>query len=124
MRLIKKIDLQLFIPLSLIATLAFCFFAKGWLEIGVIFIVYFATLINLYLLMYIVSSMILSEEVRLSGNMDKFKILLFFVAKVCVLFLALILGVHLIGNRIVIAILNYVVQIFVLGVAMRKNLKS
>ena len=123
MELIKRINLKLFIPLSVISTLLFALFSKSWTEVIVLLSVYAATLVNLYMLMWIIAALILNEEVRLTGKVDVFKVVMFFFLKVFIVFGALSLGVHFIGNKIIIALINYVVQIFVLGISMRHNLK-
>ncbi|MCR9204793.1 MAG: hypothetical protein NXH75_09460 [Halobacteriovoraceae bacterium] len=123
MELVKKIDHKLFWPLSLISTLCFCFFAKGQTEVLTILGIYFAVLASLYMLMAIMYSMMLDPEVRATGKIKKSKLAIYMLLHVSFLFGSIGIGVHFMGNRIILAVLNYVIQIFVLGVALRKNLK-
>lgn len=123
MELVKKIDHKLFWPLSLISTLCFGFFAKSQTEVFTILGIYFAVLVSLYMLMAIMYSMMLDPEVRATGKINKSKLAIYMLLHVSFLFGSLGIGVHFMGNRIILAVLNYVIQIFVLGVALRKNLK-
>jgi hypothetical protein len=123
MELIKKIDHKLFWPLSLISTLLFCLFARGTNEVLAIFFVYVATLISLYLLMAIMHGIMLDPEVRTTGKFNKGRLVLYMFLHILFLFGSIGIGVHFMGNRIILAVLNYVIQIFVLGVGLRKNLK-
>lgn len=124
MELVKKIDHKLFWPLSLISTMVFCLFGRDFKEIIVIFAVYVATLISLFLLMYIMHSIIFDQEALQKRRIDKGKLFLYMILHILFLFGSIGLGVHFMGNRIILAVLNYVAQIFVLGFGLRKNLKS
>ncbi len=124
MELIRKIDHKLFWPVSLIVTMVFCLFAKGTTEIIVIFGVYLATLISLFLLMYIMHTIIFDQQALRERKIDKAKLFLYMMLHVLFLFGSIGLGVHFMGNRIILAVLNYVAQIFVMGFGLRKNLKS
>jgi len=124
MELIKKIDQKLFWPLSLIVMLSFCLFARGVTEIVVIFLVYVATLISLFLLMYIMHVVIFDQQALRERRIDKAKLFLYMMLHILFLFGSIGLGVHFMGNRIILAVLNYVAQIFVLGFGLRKNLKG
>jgi hypothetical protein len=73
--------------------------------------------------MFVGASMLFSEEIRIGGKIDKVKVVVFFLLKFILLFAALTLGVHFIGNRIILGLLNYVLQIFVLCISMWSNLK-
>ncbi len=120
MPVIKRINLRLFLPVSLATLLVFSLFCKGQTEILVLLGVHVATLINLYMLMFVVDRLLLNQEVLASKNIDKFKVVSYFLLKIFILFFALSLGVHFIGNRIIIALLNYVIQIFVLGISLKR----
>ncbi len=124
MELIKKIDHKIFWPSSLIVTMIFCLFARGLTEIIVIFSVYVATLISLFLLMYIMHVIIFDQEALRERRIDKAKLFLYMMLHILFLFGSIGLGVHFMSNRIILAVLNYVAQIFVLGFGLRKNLKS
>lgn len=123
MELIKKIDHKLFWPLSLVSTLIFCLFARGPVELYSIIFVYAATLISLFMLMAILYSLVLDQESRITGRLKKGRLLLYMFFHILFLFGSIGIGVHFMGNRIILAVLNYVTQIFVLGIGLRKNLK-
>lgn len=120
MHVIKKINLKLFLPVSLGTLLIFSLFCNGLTEILVLIGVHVATLLNLYMLMFVVDRLLLSPEVLASKNIDKFKVVSYFLLKIFVIFFALSLGVHFIGNRIIIPLINYVIQIFVLGISLKR----
>lgn len=123
MELIRKIDHKLFWPLSLISTLGFCLFARGQTEVLAIVFVYLATLVSLYLLMAIMHGIMMDPEVKATGKVRKGRMMIYMFLHILFLFGSIGLGVHFMGNRIILAVLNYVIQIFVLGVGLRKNLK-
>lgn len=123
MDLVKKIDHKLFWPLSLASSLAFCLFARNNVEVYTILFVYGATLISLFMLMAILHSVMSDPEALATGKLKKGRLLFYMFFHIVFLFGSIGLGVHFIGNRIIVAVLNYVVQIFVLGIGLRKNLK-
>jgi len=73
------------------------------------------------MLLYSVGVLMLNPEAIQKGEFDKGRVILFFMGKMLVLFLGISLGVHFMGNRIILAILNYVAQIFILGVSLKRN---
>ena len=117
----NRIKLKLWLPLSLGTTLLHCLFLKNQTEYLVMAGVFVATYANLFMLMYTLDRVMLSPEAIESGKRDKFMILLMFAGKMFVLFVALGIGVHFIGNRIIIPLINYVIQIFVLCVSIKRN---
>jgi len=123
MDLVKKIDHKLFWPLSLLATLVFSAFAKSQTEVFTILGIYLAVLVSLYMLMAIMHGVMLDPEVRATGKINKSKLIIYMLLHILFLFGSIGIGVHFMGNRIILAVLNYVVQIFVLGIGLRKNLK-
>jgi hypothetical protein len=86
-------------------------FAQGAKEVIAIFIIYLATAINQFLLVEGVLE--LFERKAL-----KKKVIALFLLKMAILAAALYLGVHLMGKRVIIPLLNYIVLIFVLGVSL------
>lgn len=123
MELVKKIDHKVFWPFSILTTLIFCLFAKGQTEIVTIVSIYIAVLAALYMLMAILYSMMLDPEVRATGKFRRGRLVIYMLLHILFLFGSIGIGVHFMGNRIILAVLNYVIQIFVLGIALRKNLK-
>lgn len=123
MELVKKIDHKVFWPFSLISTLIFCLLAKSKIEIYTILCIYIAVLFSLYTLMAILFSVLSDPVTRATGKIKKGKITLYLFFHISFLFGSIGMGVLFMGNRIIIPIFNYVLQIFILGFALRKNLK-
>ena len=123
MELIKKIDHKIFWPLSLLSTAVFLLFCKSWLEVIVLFGIYFSTLLSFYALMAIMHGMINDPEIRRNGKFDKGRFAFLIICHALFLFGSIGLGVLFVKKRIILAVLNYVMQIFVLGIGLRKNLK-
>ena len=121
MDFLKKINLKLWTPLTLATTLGLSTFLKSPAEYWVMLLVYVATYINLFILMYTLQKLMLSKESIESGRRDHVMIALMFVGKLFIVFGALGIGVHFIGNRIIIPLINYVVQILVLSISIRRN---
>ena len=121
MQLTKKINLKVFIPVSLINTALFLFFASSQKDVYVIIGIYLATLLNLYLLLSVILKIVEIGSSPEPVEYSKLNLALIFVAKMAIIFLALTIGVHFMGKRIIIPLLNYVFQTFVLGVSMRRS---
>ncbi len=112
LKIATKINLKLFIPLSLAITLGFTFFCRNTHEVVTHWFVYGATLVNFYMLHVVVRELIVAGKGQ--QRPDKFLMFSYSAAKLLVLFGALSLGVLFMGNRIIIPVLNYAFQIFVL----------
>ncbi|MBK23822.1 MAG: hypothetical protein CME70_07445 [Halobacteriovorax sp.] len=121
MPLRKRINLKIFVPLSLVTTTGLVFFSQSTAETLVILGVYVATLLNLFLLMSVIQKIVEIGTATEPVDYSKIKLALIFVAKMAVIFLALTIGVHFTGKRIIIPLLNYVIQIFVLGVSLKRS---
>lgn len=117
-----KINLKIFIPASIILTLVSISFCRNSIEVIVTLGVYLATLANLYMLYQVGDAMRLS--VAENNKISKTIIAIFFILKMFIILGSLTLGIHFIGNRIIIAILNYVLQIFALGFSLMQSLRK
>ncbi|MBT3583397.1 MAG: hypothetical protein HN509_00710 [Halobacteriovoraceae bacterium] len=125
MRIREKINYTRYLPWSLGITGLALLLARDAHDIGVITLVYAATLLNHYMLLYIVSDILRDPENAEGRTTNKLLLFIFFIAKVGVIVGACAFGWQFMGNRIIIPVLNYVFQIFVLGVSIRQNpLKS
>jgi len=116
MRLKTKINLKRFLLLSPTTTILFCLFAKSLPEVLTILAIYVATLLSMGMLSEGVFELTEGEN---GGNRKK--ILFLFIGKFVVLALALTLGVQIMGSRIIIPVLNYVFQIFVITLSFYKK---
>lgn len=112
LRIAEKINLKLFIPLSLGVTVVTSLFCRGLAEHLTHWGVYLAVLINFYMLRVIVRELIVAGKGQ--HKPDKFLMFMYTIGKLLVLFGAISLGVLFMGNRIIIPVLNYAFQIFVL----------
>jgi hypothetical protein len=124
MELRERIDLKLFVNASLVTHLISLIWADGLLELLVLTVVYIGILISFYLLLRLVNNLLkqqLSQSKQIGLN--SFSMFQMMFGHLILLILALSIGVHFMGNRIIISLLNYCIQIFILGFALRKNLK-
>lgn len=108
-----KINLKLYIPLSFGTTALFIPFLNNKIEIYTHLGIYIATLLNLYMLVLFVQEMFTEGKFKKEKS-DKMMISIYAVCKLLVLFGALSFGVQFIGNRIIIPVINYIMQIFIL----------
>lgn len=110
-----KINFKKYFGLTALTTL-FCFlFLNNIEEVYGVLSVYLATIINHFMLAEAVFN--LTEPNKVFTKKEKFVLFTMLLGKIVILFLGLSLGVHFMGNRVIIPLLNYVVQIFLLGVS-------
>ena len=109
-RILTSARIQLFLLISLAVTSLHALFAKGLTEVWVLFGVNFATLLNIFLVIFVVEKLLFDSE----GNKTKGMLAAAFVAKTIILLLAFVVGVHFVGNRIILSVINYGIQIIVL----------
>ena len=118
MRSIRKINLKKYLFLTILTTLLSMIFTQGVYEkIGIV-CVYIGTVINHIMLL---EAVLLVVDLGNKKDVDKIQLLTMFVGKFAVLFGALYLGWHFMGNRVFIALLNYVVHIFFLTLCSKKE---
>jgi magnesium-transporting ATPase (P-type) len=122
MPLIKRINLKRYIPLSAaLLTLGFttCRNTREMMATGVVFV---AVILNQWMLLNSIDAI---TQRALSKESDKqSNVLINFLFKAIILIVAISFGVHIMGNRIIIPILIYVIQIFVLYFSIRENKKD
>lgn len=104
-----------FVVASVLVTGSHGMFCSNGREILVVLIVYGATLLNMGLLTHMVKGMFNPEGEAIS----KGRMVFVGVGKFFLLLGAITLGVHLVGNRVMIAVSNYVVQLFIVGIFLR-----
>ena len=109
-RILTGARIRLFLLISLGVTAFHALFAGEAKEIWVLFGVNFATLLNIFLIIFVVEKLLFDSE----GSKKKGLLAGAFVAKTIILLLAFIVGVHFVGNKIILAVINYAVQIIVL----------
>ena len=113
MQLRTELNLKRYILFSLPSTVLCVVLCRTWVEILGVSIVYFGTVLNQIMLVASLREMLLPFVDTDSRRSNK-KIVLLFVGKLVILFGSLSLGVHLMGKRVLIPLINYVVLIFVL----------
>ncbi|TNE97410.1 MAG: hypothetical protein EP326_11470 [Deltaproteobacteria bacterium] len=118
MRLKTKVDFRKYIVITMISTAFCCLFARNTSEVVGIFIIYVAALLNQMMLTEIVLEMTAPEEEKIYS---KGSMITLGIGKLVVLIAGITLGVHFMGNRIIIPVLNYVIQIFALGFSLKQG---
>lgn len=114
-----KIDLRKYLLLSILPT-GICFaFARDIPDAIAIVIIYLTTIINQVFLIKGVDSLINSRLAAIKTS--NFKIVCFFLIKMSVLILGLAIGIKLMGNRVIIPLINYVIMIFILVASLNKK---
>ena len=115
MQLKTKINLKEYVFYSLPSTLICFALCRNLDEILGIIVVYLGTIINQLMLVTGVRELV-QPCLEVSSKKRIKRIIFLFVGKLVILFGTLSLGVHLMGERVLIALINYVVLIFVLVV--------
>ena len=102
---------------SIFTTCLHGLFCSNGGEVLVLLIVYAATLLNTALLTHMVRKMFNVHGRRMSKSYMVF----IGCGKFLLLLGAVTLGVHLVGNRVMIAVSNYVIQLFIVGMFLRRR---
>jgi len=119
MQIKKKINIKRYLVLNSISLVFWSFLVQSRIEFLAIFIVALATGINHYFLFSMVQNLILKGHGPESSNPGK--IMTYILIKMGVLVGSFLIGVHLIGFRIIMALFNYVLQIFMLYFSLEKG---
>ena len=108
-----KINVKSYLIYSLPSTII-CFLLCDTVKefIGVL-VVYIGTLINQFMLIEAVRGLI-DPFLDAKGKPRTKKVILLFVGKLVIIFGTLSFGVHLMGKRVLIPLINYVILIFIL----------
>ncbi|PIK14340.1 MAG: hypothetical protein CES88_08315 [Halobacteriovorax sp. JY17] len=121
MLLKTKINLKKFFLLSISTTILFLLFSRGWNDIIGILIVYVATVLHLGMLAEAVFELVKSQVSEGHIHNVKDKIMYLFAGKLLILILSLVISRQIMGNRIIIPVINYVIQIFILTFSIRSK---
>lgn len=114
-----KIDFRKYTSYSAVLILASYFLAKSLAEFYVMLIVFVAACLNQWMLVTLVRE--ISSSAAGDGPPGKGNIMMMVLGKVVILVTALIFGVQIMGNRIIIPVLIYVLQIAVLYLSFTKS---
>ena len=118
MHISEKINLKKYALLSAVLLLVSYFLARDINEVKVMLTVFVAACLNQWMLVRGVMS--ITDHAAGKETMDKTNVILMFIGKVIVLLVALVFGVQIMGKRIIIPVLIYVLQIVVLYLSMKK----
>ena len=119
MHISAKIDFKKYLLFSSILLIISYFLAKNSAELKVMATIFLAACLNQYMLVKGVEK--ITSQAAGTGTPDKSGLIGLFIGKGIVLIVALTLGVQIMGKRIIIPVLIYVLQIVVLYLSMKKS---
>lgn len=119
MLIAEKINLKKYALLSTVLLAIDYFLARDMAELKVMLTIFLAACLNQWMLVRGV--MQITNVASGKEEADKTNLILLFIGKVIVLLVALIFGVQIMGKRIIIPVLIYVLQIVVLYLSMNKS---
>ncbi len=122
MHISEKINFKKYALFSSILLIASFFLARNSAEMKVMLTVFIAAGLNQYMLVRGVLK--LTNQAIGAEESDKFGLILLFLGKIIVLVVALTLGVQIMGKRIIIPVLIYVLQIVVLYLSFKKPVRE
>ncbi|HLE11950.1 MAG: hypothetical protein A2504_06430 [Bdellovibrionales bacterium RIFOXYD12_FULL_39_22] len=117
MQLKAKINYPKYFILSAPSTAIAMSLAKNSVELAVIMGIYLITIINQLMLVRGTENYLSKISGGPKGNLG---ILLLIIGKMAVLLFGISLGVHFMGKRVIIPLLNYVILIIVLAYSVKK----
>ncbi|MBT7611497.1 MAG: hypothetical protein HN576_17180 [Bacteriovoracaceae bacterium] len=118
MLFVTKINLKRYLILIILSTATCFYFAENRQEIiGITIAMLFTTISQLALTEAV--CLLTDMTSNLSEKQKKKKLIIFMILKLFFLFLGLGLGVHFMGKRVIIPVINYILQISALGVSLR-----
>ena len=119
MPIAEKINLKKYALLSTVLLAIDYFLARDMAELKVMLTVFLAACLNQWML--VSGVMQITNVASGKEEADKTNLILLFIGKVIVLLVALIFGVQIMGKRIIIPVLIYVLQIVVLYLSINKS---
>lgn len=119
MHISEKVSLRKYALLSTALLAAVYFLARDMAELKVMLMVFLAACLNQWML--VIGVMKITDIAVGKEESDKIGLIILFIGKVIVLLVALVLGVQIMGKRIIIPVLIYVLQIVVLYLSMKKS---
>ena len=119
MLIAEKINLKKYALLSTILLAIDYFLARDMAELKVMLTIFLAACLNQWMLVNGV--MQITNVASGKETPDKAYLIMLFIGKVIVLLVALVFGVQIMGKRIIIPVLIYVLQIVVLYLSMKKS---
>lgn len=114
----EKINLKKYALLSTVLLAIDYFLARDMAELKVMLTIFLAACLNQWMLVRGVQK--ITDVASGKEEADKSGLILMFIGKIFVLLVALVFGVQIMGKRIIIPVLIYVLQIVVLYLSMNK----
>jgi len=114
----ERIDFKKYALYSLVLIIVSYFLAQNPAELKAMALVFLAACLNQWMLVTGVNK-VTSQAIGKEGS-DKFGLMVLFIGKLIVLVVALTLSVQIMGKRIIIPLLIYVLQIVVLYLSLKK----
>jgi len=108
----KRINIRLFFVFSLLVTALFIPFLNGFKEYGGYLFFYLSVLVSFIFLVRTVEELIVMGKNKENINSSAMFKMMFI--HLVILLIGLGIGVHFMGNKIIFALINYSIQIFVL----------
>ena len=118
----EKVNFKKYLLLSLPILILALYLSRNASEIKVMLTVFIAACLNQWMLVNLVLGM--TRVASGEGTVDKTQMVIMFIGKILVLVVALTLGVQIMGKRIIIPVLIYVLQIGVLFLSLNKSKKE
>ena len=119
LKTIKKINLKLFLPLSLSSLMFFLFLTKSKIETTLLLVNYITTL--LYLLIFSETIMLLiGQYTEEKVQINKKKIVFLFIFKLLFLLIPLFYSAEILKVRVLLPLSNYLIHIFILYFSFKK----
>ena len=118
----EKVNFKKYLIFSLPIIILAIYLARNLSELKVMLTVFVAACLNQWMLVNLVVGM--TRVASGEGSVDKTQMVIMFIGKVLVLIVALTLGVQIMGKRIIIPVLIYVLQIGVLFLSLNKPKKE
>ena len=115
----EKINFKKYALLSAVLLIISYFLARDASEVKAMFTIFLAACLNQWMLVSGVQK--ITSVASGKEQKDNWGLVLMFIGKVIVLIVALILGVQIMGKRVIIPVLIYVLQIVVLYLSMKKS---
>lgn len=119
MHLRKKINFKIYLPLTLALVVIGFALSRSMSEFMAMIVVLVAVMLNQWMLVNSVDEMVQSAASK--EKTSKTNLILSLLFKAIILIAALTFGVHIMGNRVIIPLLIYIAQIFVLYVSMKES---
>jgi hypothetical protein len=114
----QKINLKKYLILTLLSTVICLYFSKVENDVwGILIVMVFAACSQLALTEAV--CLLTNPGTQISEKKKKKKLFLFLMLKLIFLFAGLGFGVHFMGRRVIIPLLNYILQIAALGASLR-----